>query len=78
MSVQIGTFCVLIKRILFNIQSGSIYVGAENMTNFRQDSPIIGADDPYGADFDASMVCGPTTGWKLYVGFRYDLEKKED
>ena len=56
----------------------SLYVGAENMTNFRQDSPIIGADDPYGTNFDASMVCGPTTGWKVYVGFRYDLEKKEN
>lgn len=56
----------------------SLYLGAENMTNFRQDTPIIGADNPFGADFDASMVCGPTTGWKVYVGFRYDLEKKED
>lgn len=55
----------------------SLYVGAENMTNFRQDSPIIAADDPYGTNFDASMVCGPTTGWKVYIGFRYDLEKKE-
>ena len=55
----------------------SLYVGAENMTNFRQDSPIIAADDPFGTNFDASMVCGPTTGWKVYVGFRYDLENKE-
>ena len=55
----------------------SIYVGAENMTNFRQDSPIIGYDDPYGTDFDASMVWGPTMGWKAYIGFRYDLEKKD-
>ena len=55
----------------------SLYLGAENMTNFRQDSPIIGADDPYGANFDASMVCGPTTGWKIYLGFRYDLDKKD-
>ena len=47
------------------------------MTNFRQDNPIIGYDDPYGADFDASMVCGPTMGWKAYIGFRYDLEKED-
>ena len=56
----------------------SLYVGAENMTNFRQDPSIIGADAPYGPDFDASMVCGPTTGWKAYIGFRYSLEKPED
>ena len=56
----------------------SLYVGAENMTNFRQDHPIIDSFSPFGPDFDASMVCGPTMGWKVYVGFRYDLEKKED
>lgn len=56
----------------------SLYVGAENMTNFRQKEPIIDSFQPFGPDFDASMVCGPTTGWKIYVGFRYDLEKKED
>ena len=67
----------LMAQITKYFKTCSLYVGAENMTNFRQDSPIIGADDPYGTNFDASMVCGPTTGWKLYVGFRYDLEKKE-
>jgi len=56
----------------------SLYVGAENMTNFRQNQPIVDSFNPWGTDFDASMVCGPTTGWKLYVGFRYDLDKKED
>ena len=56
----------------------SVYVGAENMTNFRQHAPIIDSFNPYGPDFDASMVCGPTMGWKAYIGFRYDLEKKEN
>ena len=56
----------------------SLYVGAENMTNFRQDHPIIDSFHPFGPDFDASMVCGPTAGWKIYVGFRYDLERPEE
>ena len=55
----------------------SLYVGAENMTNFKQENPIVDSFRPYGPDFDASIVCGPTMGWKIYVGFRYDLEKKE-
>jgi len=67
----------LMAQVTKYFRTCSLYVGAENMTNFRQDSPIIGADAPYGTNFDASMVCGPTTGWKVYVGFRYDLEKKE-
>lgn len=56
----------------------SLYLGAENMTNFTQDHPIIDSFHPFGPDFDASMVCGPTTGWKVYVGFRYDLEKPDN
>ena len=67
----------LMAQVTKYFRTCSIYVGAENMTNFRQDSPIIGAEDPYGPNFDASMVCGPTTGWKAYIGFRYDLEKSE-
>jgi len=67
----------LMAQVTKYFRTCSLYVGAENMTNFRQDSPVIGADNPYGPDFDASMVCGPTTGWKVYVGFRYDLEKRE-
>lgn len=65
----------LMAQITKYFRTCSLYVGAENMTNFRQDKPIIAADVPYGPDFDASMVCGPTTGWKVYVGFRYDLDK---
>ena len=56
----------------------SLYLGAENMTNFKQHMPIIDSFNPFGPNFDASMVCGPTMGWKVYVGFRYDLGKKED
>jgi hypothetical protein len=56
----------------------SLYLGAENMTNFKQDSPIIDSFNPFGPDFDASMVCGPITGWKIYLGFRFDLEKNDE
>ena len=68
----------LMAQVTKYFRSCSLYVGAENMTNFRQDPSIVDSFHPYGPDFDASMVVGPTTGWKVYVGFRYDLEKKED
>ena len=67
----------LMAQITKYFRTCSIYVGAENMTNFRQENPIVDSFHPFGPDFDASMVCGPTTGWKVYVGFRYDLEKKD-
>lgn len=68
----------LMAQVTKYFRTCSLYLGAENMTNFRQSSPIIGADAPYGPDFDASMAWGPITGWKIYLGFRYDLERKED
>ena len=67
----------LMAQVTKYFRTCSLYLGAENMTNFKISNPIIGADDPYGTDFDASMAWGPITGWKIYLGFRYDLEKKE-
>ena len=68
----------LMAQITKYFRTCSIYLGAENMTNFRHENPIVAWDEPFGPNFDASMVCGPTMGWKLYLGFRYDLEKPED
>ena len=68
----------LMAQVTKYFRTCSLYLGAENMTNFKQASPIIDSFHPYSADFDASMVYGPTTGWKVYLGFRYDLEKKEE
>lgn len=56
----------------------SLYLGAENMTNFTQDEPIVGANDPTRKDFDASMVWAPIQGWKIYLGFRWNLEKRNN
>ena len=67
----------LMAQVTKYFRTCSLYLGAENMTNFRQASPIVGSFQPYGPDFDASMVCAPITGWKVYLGFRYDLEKPD-
>lgn len=63
----------------------SLYVGAENMTNFKQEHPIAGTYNNNGQvimdgslPFDASMVWAPTSGWKIYVGFRWALDRKEE
>ncbi len=48
-----------------------LYVGGENLTGFRQTDPIVAAQTPFGADFDAaSRTWGPITGAMVYVGFR--------
>jgi len=55
---------------------GSIYVGGENLTNYKQAHPILAADHPWSPSFDATQVWGPVHGTKLYVGVRYYLAKK--
>ena len=53
-----------------------LYVGAENLTGFRQKNAILGADDPFGTSFDASMIWGPVTGRMFYGGLRWRLESR--
>lgn len=53
----------------------SVYIGGENLTGYRQKMPVIGAHDPWGNNFDATMVYGPLEGRMFYIGFRYNLVK---
>ncbi len=50
-----------------------VYLGGENITNVRQPNPILGADDPFGANFDSTFVYGPIFGSMYYAGLRYKL-----
>ena len=51
-----------------------LYVGGENLNNFTQKDPILAANDPFGKNFDASMVWGPVIGRMVYVGMRYKIK----
>jgi outer membrane receptor for ferrienterochelin and colicin len=51
-----------------------LYVGGENLTNYKQDYPIISADNPTSEDFDASMVWGPLSGIRGYLGVRFQVK----
>ena len=51
-----------------------IYVGGENLTNYKQNNPIISAENPFSEDFDASMVWGPLSGIRAYVGARFQIK----
>lgn len=48
-----------------------VHIGAENVFNFRQENPIVAADDPFRSTFDASMIWGPIMGRVVYFGVRY-------
>jgi hypothetical protein len=48
-----------------------VYIGSENLTNYRQDLAIINATNPYNLGFDAAQVYAPITGAMFYIGGRY-------
>ncbi|WP_333682129.1 TonB-dependent receptor plug domain-containing protein [Prevotella pectinovora] len=48
----------------------SIYVGGENLTGFKQKTPIYGASNPWGSDFEPTLVWGPVEGRMFYAGVR--------
>jgi outer membrane receptor for ferrienterochelin and colicins len=50
-----------------------VYVGGENLNNFRQKNPIMNASDPFGKRFDAGMVWGPVAGRMIYAGMRFKI-----
>ena len=54
-----------------------IYVGVENLLNFRQTEAIVAAQDPFNQAFDAGMVWGPIFGRNIYAGFRYRIQTDE-
>lgn len=52
----------------------SIYIGGENLTNFRQKHPVVDAANPWSASFDPTVVWGPISGAMGYIGIRYNFK----
>lgn len=52
-----------------------VYVGGENLLNYKQPDPIINAENPYATDFNSTAIWGPLMGIKVYAGLRFTLWK---
>lgn len=61
----------LSAQVTRNFRHWAVYVGGENLTNYRQQRPVVGGENPWGTGFDATMVYAPLHGANVYVGFRY-------
>ena len=51
----------------------SVYVGGENLTNYRQTVPVLNASDPWSSTFEPTMIWGPVHGIMGYAGVRVNL-----
>ncbi len=63
-------------QVTRTFKSWEVYVGGENLSDFRQNTPVINADAPFEPGFDATNVWGPVMGRKIYLGFRYSIVSK--
>jgi outer membrane receptor for ferrienterochelin and colicin len=51
-----------------------LYVGGENIGNFKQTNGIVQNDNPFGSYFDSSMLYGPVFGQMYYAGLRFKIK----
>ncbi|MCK8142024.1 TonB-dependent receptor [Flavobacterium sp. I-SCBP12n] len=51
-----------------------MYVGGENIGNYKQDKAILGSENPFGPNFDASIVYAPVFGQMYYAGLRFKIK----
>lgn len=52
-----------------------VYIGGENLGNYRQPNPIMAANNPYSPEFNSTLIWGPLMGRKVYVGIRFTIWK---
>ncbi|WP_221390314.1 TonB-dependent receptor domain-containing protein [Dyadobacter sp. NIV53] len=67
------SFYNLNAQITRTFPKWDIYLGGENLNNFRQRNPIMNADNAFEKGFDAGMAWGPVSGRMIYAGMRYKI-----
>ena len=72
---EFDSYVVLNAQITKYFRTWSVYLGCENLTGFVQKNPIIDVTNPFGNDFDATTIWGPTHGRKFYIGLRWALDR---
>lgn len=60
-----------ITRTFF--ENFEVYLGIENLLDYRQENLIIDPMNPTGKYFDASLIWGPVNGRMIYSGLRYRM-----
>lgn len=68
------SYTIVNTQVTRVLKSFEVYLGAENLFDFKQNAHLLGSDDPYGPYFDASYIWGPMDGRRVYVGFRFKIK----
>ncbi len=71
-SPNYGLFNMQVTRVFS--EQFEVYLGGENLGDYRQINPIIEAENPFGTGFDTSIVYAPVFGTMVYAGLRFKLK----
>lgn len=71
---EFPAYTILNAQVTKYFKKWEVYFGSENLLNFTQLHPIIAANDPYGDNFDSSLIWGPVHGRKFYFGMRFFIK----
>jgi hypothetical protein len=66
-------FYVINSQVTKKFKTYDVYLGGENILNYKQENPILGGDDPFGSNFDASIIWAPVMGRLIYTGIRLKI-----
>ncbi len=67
-------FFIIHSQLTRRFKTFDLYAGVENLTGFRQDNAIVSPDNPFGENFDATLIWGPLTGRMFYAGLRFKIK----
>lgn len=71
---EFPSYTVMNAQITRYFRKWSVYAGSENLTDYMQMHPVIGADKPFEPGFDATRIWGPVSGRRIYAGIRFTLD----
>lgn len=71
---EFPSYTIMNAQITRYFRKWSVYAGSENLTDYMQMHPVLGADRPFEPGFDATQIWGPVSGRRIYAGIRFTLD----
>ena len=72
------SFYQLMAQITRIFKVWEVYVGGENLLDYTQHHVILGTENPFGNNFDATQVWGPVMGRRIYAGIRLNIAQRKN
>ena len=77
MNTRSDAFYLMNLQVNRKLGNFDLYAGSENIANYIQPNAIIDPENPFGSEFDPTLIYGPVNGRTIYLGIRYKIHKHE-